>query len=171
MYSSNAKEGMAASDAFEEEKAKELKTSSLARKWEAGRKKDWQRNKHEWREKRISKEIEPIKRMVDTLKDGGKYEVGILPAPGYILIETEKKEEMTPSGIYLPDEVDTNSLVVGFVIAIGGGKLLDSGKEVTPPAQVGDKVLFKRGAGLDMTIKDQNCKFMQFSDVLGVFTE
>lgn len=170
MHSDDASVSEKAGELFLAEREKALKTDKQAREWEASRKASIAKDKPAWAKKKREEDVAPVKKMIDALKDAGDYEEGLEPAPGYIVIEEVHKEKVTESGIILAEEAVASSVNTGVVVSVGSGKY-EWGQYVYPPAKVGYKVLFKWGAGLEITLKNKKCRFMQFSDILGVFTK
>jgi co-chaperonin GroES (HSP10) len=160
-----------ATDAFIEERAHEIKTDPQAKRWEEGRKKEIAKNKPLWKKEQIHKEEEPLRKIDREFKQMGRFEYGLKPAPGYILVEPKVQEEQTANGIYLPEVTDSPN--TGTVLE-AGSKLfckhcfvsLES-QPTESPVKKGDKILFKKGAGVEIEAKGVKCKLMMFSDVLG----
>ena len=87
------------------------------------------------------------------------------PLGDRVLVKPVKEEEVTKSGIVLPDTVDKEKKAEGEVIAIGEGE-----KVAKLHLKVGDKVLFGKYAGDEVEIDDEEYKILSHEDVLGVFT-
>lgn len=66
------------------------------------------------------------------------------PLNDHILIKPTTKEEVSKSGIILPDTVDKEKPEQGEVIAVGTGKLLENGQRAPISVKVGDTVIFKK---------------------------
>lgn len=92
------------------------------------------------------------------------------PTAGYILVEPEKKQTKTTSGIYLPDSHDEKPQQAK-VLAIGPEEVLDSGAKRPAPCKVGDTIIYKKWGGnevkLGLTDKDE-ILFIEFKDVLAI---
>lgn len=155
-----------ATDAFIDEREKQTTSSKKARNWEEDRKKEIVKNKPLWvKQDREGKESLHNKAWNKLLK-GGTFESNLIPAPGYVLVGIEEKEVKSDSGIIISNlEEEPNE---GVVLEVG--QSLVTGKFITPPpCKVKDNILFKRGAGLQLTIKEKACKLLYFPDILGVF--
>lgn len=61
-----------------------------------------------------------------------------------VIIEPVVLEKKTASGIILPDTVKDSALLRGTVVAVGPGRMTDSGDTVPTAVSVGQKVLFKK---------------------------
>jgi len=160
------KEQEKAIDAFEDERNLQMKTSAAAREWEKGRKKEIEKNKPIWRKEKDDKEKERLDKPFKNLLKGGTFISDLKPCPGYVLISYEKTEAVSESGIIIAQDVEESN--EGIVLEVGSKLIWD--RTVTEcPCKVGDKILFKRGAGLNLTIKEKSCKLIYFNDILGVF--
>jgi len=80
-----------------------------------------------------------------------------------ILIERDKQEEKTAGGIILPDSMKGEKPQEGIVVAVS--ETLDS------KIQVGNKVMFGKYAGSEVTFSGKDYLLMNESDVLGIIRE
>ena len=88
---------------------------------------------------------------------------------GYrVVIKQLKQEEVTASGIVLPDTVDKEKKAEGEIMAIGPGKVLESGSRGQMEVKVGDKVLFGKYVGQDVKISDEEYKIISQEDILAI---
>ncbi len=85
----------------------------------------------------------------------------ILPTP---------REEMTKSGIVLPDTVKEKPQE-GTVLSAGPGRILDDGKREAMDVKTGDKVLYAKYAGTEFKIDEQDLLIVSQKDVLAVVTD
>ena len=74
--------------------------------------------------------------------------MSITPTADRVLVEEEKVEQKTASGIIVPGNED-DSKRIGKVIAVGPGRTTDEGKNVELPLSVGQKVIFSWGDKVD----------------------
>ena len=72
--------------------------------------------------------------------------MNIKPLGDHIVVKVLEEEQVTASGIVLPDTVDKEKKAQGSVIAIGPGKMLENGSRAAMDVAVGQIVLFKNGA-------------------------
>jgi len=72
--------------------------------------------------------------------------VTLKPLGDRVVVKPKPKDEMTSSGIVLPDTASEKPQE-GSVLSVGPGRVLDSGKRVEMDVQVGDSVLFAKYAG------------------------
>lgn len=165
MHSSDADTSLKATEAFIEEREKELKNSEKAKKWESDRKKELFDYKPTWKKKQLQNEQDQSQKIVRNLKDLGAFKSNIKPSNGYILVEIQRKEQTTASGIVLAQEEPVPN--TGIVLAIGEPLTTPKGNNIYPPVnQVGTEIIFKKFAGAEVVVGDKQCLLLQFSDVL-----
>lgn len=93
--------------------------------------------------------------------------VNIFPAPGYILLEPQKKETTTASGIVLPENQQEKTQS-GKVISVGDNYQTDYGIKKDSPCQVGNTVVFKEWGGTEYKQGDKSYLLVKFDDILAV---
>ena len=91
----------------------------------------------------------------------------IKPLGDRVVIKPAPQEEKTKGGIILPDTAKEKP-VVGEVIAAGPGRRLDYGKMITLDLKVGDKVLYGKYSGTEVTLEGREYLIMRESDIFGV---
>jgi len=89
----------------------------------------------------------------------------INPLDDRVVVRPNEAEETTAGGIVLPD-VAKEKQQRGTVIAVGPGRLLDSGERVAISVVVGDEVLFSKYGGTDIEVDGQEVKILRESDIL-----
>lgn len=89
------------------------------------------------------------------------------PLHDRIVVEAAPKEEKTASGIILPDSAQEKPLR-GTVLAVGPGKMLDSGKRAEIDVKNGDVVLYGKYSGTEVTVGGKDYIILRAEDVLGV---
>ncbi len=92
----------------------------------------------------------------------------IKPLGDRILVEILEAEAKTKGGIILPDTAKEEKSE-GKVIAVGPGKTLESGKVQPVEVKKGDRVLFGKWGGDDISVEGKKHKILRESDVLAVF--
>ena len=90
----------------------------------------------------------------------------IKPLAGYALIEPQEAEEITASGIVLPDTAQEKP-AQGKVIAIGAPTFVEGG-EVKAEFKVGDLVLYKKWGGDEIKLDGSEYKLVKFDDVMAI---
>lgn len=89
------------------------------------------------------------------------------PLGDRVLIKPTPREELTRSGIVLPDTAKEKPQE-GQVVAVGPGRRLDSGEMVPLDVKVGDKVLYAKYAGTEVKLDDEEHLILRESDLLGI---
>ena len=89
------------------------------------------------------------------------------PMDDRVLIETSEAEETTAGGIILPDTAKEKPQR-GTVIAVGPGKLLDSGKRGEMSVDVGDEVFYGKYSGTEIEFGTDKYVVIRESDILAV---
>jgi chaperonin GroES len=84
-----------------------------------------------------------------------------------VVVKPLPSEEITKGGIVIPDTAKEKPQE-GEVIAVGSGRLLDSGQRVAIDLRAGDKVLFSKYSGNEVKIDGVDYLIMRESDILGV---
>lgn len=90
------------------------------------------------------------------------------PLFDHLVVKPVSKEEITKSGIIIPETVDKEKPEQGEVIAVGSGKVLDNGSVSPMVVKIGDKVLFKKYSPDDFKIDGQEVLILSQSDILAI---
>jgi len=91
----------------------------------------------------------------------------IKPLADRVVIKPSPADEKTKGGIILPDTAKEKP-VVGEVVAVGPGKVTDDGKTITPGIKVGDKVLYGKYSGTEITIEGDEYLIMREADIFAI---
>jgi chaperonin GroES len=87
------------------------------------------------------------------------------PLDDRVVVQTLEAEEVTAGGIVLPDAAKEKPQR-GKVVAVGAGKLLDSGKRGELSVGVGDEVIFGKYGGSDVEVNGEEYKILREGDIL-----
>ena len=90
------------------------------------------------------------------------------PISDYCIVEPRKEETKTKSGIVLPDTVEKDKPQEGTVVAVGPGKLSDSGKRTDMQVKAGDKVLFSKYSPTEVKVEGKEYLMASESDILAI---
>lgn len=90
------------------------------------------------------------------------------PLGDRVVVKPLTQEEVTKSGILLPDTVEKEKKEEGEVVAVGPGRVNDQGRRNQPEVNVGDRVLFGKYAGEDVEVDGIEYKVLKEEDVLAV---
>jgi chaperonin GroES len=93
--------------------------------------------------------------------------IQIRPLHDRVLVEREEEERTSAGGIVIPDTAKEKP-VRGKVLAVGKGKLLDSGELRSLSVKQGDKILFGKYAGTEVRLDGKEVLVMREDDIIGV---
>jgi chaperonin GroES len=82
-----------------------------------------------------------------------------------VLVKPLEKEEMTKSGIYLPDTAKEKPQE-GEVIAVGPGRVSEDGKRIEMDVKVGDIVIYAKYGGMEIKVDDEELMMLSERDIL-----
>ena len=92
------------------------------------------------------------------------------PLGDRVVVKPTAREEMTKSGIVLPDTAKEKPQE-GLIIAVGPGRILDDGKRETMDVKVGQKVLYGKYAGTEFKVDDEELLIVSQKDILAIVGE
>ncbi len=92
-------------------------------------------------------------------------DINLKPLDDRVVVEPVEAEETTAGGIVLPDTAKEKPQR-GTVLAVGPGKLLDSGERSQLSVAVGDEVIYGKYAGTDIELDGRDVKILRESDIL-----
>lgn len=91
--------------------------------------------------------------------------INLRPLDDRLVVEPHEAEERTAGGIVLPDAAKEKPQR-GVVVAVGPGKLLDSGERGTLSVAVGDEVIYGKYSGTEIEVNGKEVKILRESDIL-----
>ncbi|KGM48206.1 co-chaperone GroES [Pseudooceanicola atlanticus] len=89
------------------------------------------------------------------------------PLHDRVVVKRVESEEKTAGGLIIPDSAKEKP-AEGEVIAVGEGARKDNGELIEMAVKAGDKVLFGKWSGTEITLEGQELLIMKESDILGV---
>ncbi len=92
----------------------------------------------------------------------------IKPLNGYVVIKPLEQEEMTKSGIVIPDTANKEKPQEGEVVAVADKNISSSGTKLPIELKVGDKVLYGRYSGEDVKVEDVEYKIVEMTSVRAI---
>jgi len=92
----------------------------------------------------------------------------IKPLGDRVIVKPMAAEEVTASGIVLPETVDKEKPEQGEVIAVGPGKRLDSGDIAPMSVKVGDKIVFRKYSPDEIKVDGDEVLVIGESDIVGI---
>ena len=93
----------------------------------------------------------------------------IKPLGDKVVVKLTEAEEKTASGIYLPDSAKKKP-TEGEVVAVGNGRTLDDGSKNTLSVKVGDRVLFSKYGGNEVTIDGEDLTILDEDQVYAILS-
>jgi chaperonin GroES len=93
--------------------------------------------------------------------------VSIRPLNDRIIVRRMEEQEQMRGGLYIPDTAKEKPQE-GEVLAVGNGKLLDSGQRIAIDLKAGDRILFGKYAGTEIKLDGEDYLILREDDVLGV---
>ena len=90
------------------------------------------------------------------------------PLGDHVIVKPIVEDQMTKSGIVLPETVDKEKPEKGEVVAVGAGKLLDSGQKAALTVKVGDKVMFKKYSPDEVKVDGVEYLIISEGDILAI---
>lgn len=93
--------------------------------------------------------------------------ISVKPLGNRVVVEPIEQEDVTASGIVLPDTAKEKPQQ-GLILAAGPGDRDDSGKRIAMEVKVGDKVLFAKYAGTELKMDGKKLLILRETDLLGI---
>ncbi len=93
--------------------------------------------------------------------------MNIKPLGDRVVVKALEQDEVTPSGIVLPDKAKEKPQE-GEVMAVGSGKVLDNGTKVDLEVKVGDRVIYSKYAGTEIKKDGEDYLILSERDILAI---
>ena len=91
----------------------------------------------------------------------------IKPLSDKVVVEPLEGEDKSPGGIILPDTAKQKPQE-GIVIAVGPGKILDDGKRAEMAVKKGDKVIFAKYGGTEVTVAGKDYVILDQDSIFAI---
>ena len=91
----------------------------------------------------------------------------IQPLADRIVVKVLEAKEVTKGGIVLPDSAKEKPQEAE-VVAVGKGKVSNEGKAITPEVKAGDRILFGKYSGTEITIDGDEYLILKEEDILAI---
>jgi len=98
-----------------------------------------------------------------------KTHLKLRPIGDRVIAQRIGSVEKTKSGLYLPDSAQEKPQE-GKVIAVGSGRTLKNGKVLPPAVKAGDRIIFGKYSGSEITVDDKEYVFLSEDDILAIIT-
>ena len=90
------------------------------------------------------------------------------PLNDHVIVKPITEDEVTKSGIVLPETISKERPERGEVVAIGSGKLLDNGQRAPMGVKAGDKIIFKKYSPDEIKIDNETYLVLSESDIMAI---
>jgi chaperonin GroES len=91
----------------------------------------------------------------------------VRPLHDRVIVKRVEEEDKTKGGIIIPDTAKEKP-IEGKVIAVGNGKVLESGQKIPLEVKKGDRVLFAKYAGTEIKIDGEEHLIMREDDIIAI---
>lgn len=95
----------------------------------------------------------------------------IKPIHSNVVIKATTQEQITKSGIVLPDTVEKERPEQGEVIAVGEGRLLNDGQRAPMSVKVGDVVMFKKYSPDEIKVDGEEYLVISEDDIIAIINQ
>lgn len=95
--------------------------------------------------------------------------MALTPLHDRVLVKRVESDEKTAGGLIIPDSAKEKP-AEGEVVAVGAGARKDNGELIAPAVKAGDKVLFGKWSGTEVTVDGQELLMMKESDIMGILS-
>ncbi|MCB1399839.1 MAG: co-chaperone GroES [Rhodobacteraceae bacterium] len=89
------------------------------------------------------------------------------PLHDRVLVRRVQSDEKTKGGLIIPDSAKEKP-AEGEVVAVGEGARKDSGELIAPSVKAGDRVLFGKWSGTEVTLDGEELLIMKEGDIMGI---
>ena len=96
--------------------------------------------------------------------------MNIRPLHDRVIVKRMEEERTSSGGIVIPDSA-TEKPIKGEVLAVGNGKILDSGEQRALDVKKGDKVLFGKYSGTEVKVDGEELLVMREDDIMAVIED
>jgi chaperonin GroES len=93
--------------------------------------------------------------------------ISLKPLGDRVVVKAKPKDEVTASGIVLPDTASEKPQE-GSILSVGPGRVLDNGQRVAMEVKAGDSVLFAKYAGTEVKLDGKDYLVIRESDLLAI---
>ncbi len=95
--------------------------------------------------------------------------MALKPLHDRVLVKRVESEEKTAGGLIIPDTAKEKPSE-GEVVAVGDGARKDSGELIAPAVKAGDRILFGKWSGTEVTVDGEEMLMMKESDIMGILS-
>ncbi|MCL4472485.1 MAG: co-chaperone GroES [Actinobacteria bacterium] len=91
--------------------------------------------------------------------------MNLKPLEDRVIVKTVESQDVTASGIVLPDTAQEKPQR-GKIVAVGEGKMDDNGKRIPLDVKKGDEVIYSKYGGTEVKVEGEDLLIMKVSDIL-----
>ena len=91
------------------------------------------------------------------------------PLQDRVLVRRVESDEKTKGGLIIPDSAKEKP-AEGEIVSVGDGARKDSGELIAPSVKAGDRVLFGKWSGTEVSVDGEELLIMKESDILGIIS-
>ena len=95
--------------------------------------------------------------------------MALKPLHDRVLVRRVESDEKTAGGLIIPDSAKEKP-AEGLIVAAGEGDRKDNGELIAMAVKEGDKILFGKWSGTEVTIDSEELLIMKESDILGILS-
>ena len=95
--------------------------------------------------------------------------MALTPLHDRVLVKRTESEEKTAGGLYIPESAKEKPSE-GEVVSVGEGARKDNGELIAPAVKAGDKILFGKWSGTEVTVDGEEMLMMKESDIMGILS-
>ncbi|MGB5865687.1 MAG: co-chaperone GroES [Sulfitobacter sp.] len=95
--------------------------------------------------------------------------MALTPLHDRVLVKRTESEEKTSGGLIIPDSAKEKPSE-GEVVSVGEGARKDNGELIAPAVKAGDKILFGKWSGTEVTVDGEEMLMMKESDIMGILS-
>jgi chaperonin GroES len=105
--------------------------------------------------------------VINNLKPKHEKTMNLKPLADRVIVKPAPAEEKTKGGLYIPD-TGKEKPQYGEVVAVGTGKVADSGQVIEMQVKAGDKVLYGKYSGTEVSVEGDDYLIMRESDIFAI---
>ncbi|KIN73701.1 MULTISPECIES: co-chaperone GroES [Sulfitobacter] len=95
--------------------------------------------------------------------------MALTPLHDRVLVKRTEGEEKTAGGLYIPESAKEKPSE-GEVVSVGEGARKDNGELIAPAVKAGDRILFGKWSGTEVTVDGEEMLMMKESDIMGILS-
>lgn len=94
--------------------------------------------------------------------------MNLKPLNDNVVVKAITENEVTKSGIVIPETINKEKPEKGEIVAVGPGKLLENGQRASMSVKIGDKVIFKKYSPDEIKVDDEEYLVISESDIIAI---